>query len=67
MGLDLQQKKGSVASRATERRGLVLSHDIELIVIPLGVAGTVYKSAKKSLHQHLGVTGPALDTESRNL
>jgi hypothetical protein len=40
-------------------------YDIELIVIPLG--GTVYKSAKKSLHQHLGVTGPALDTLMRRL
>ena len=41
--------------------------EIQLAVIPLGVAGTVYTSAKKLLQESLGVSSPALDTLLRNL
>lgn len=41
--------------------------EIQLVVIPLGVAGTVYTSAKKLLKESLGVLSPALDTLLRNL
>ena len=41
--------------------------EIQLVVIPLGVAGTVYTSAKKLLKESLGASSPALDTLLRNL
>ena len=41
--------------------------DIQLVVVPLGVAGTIYTSAKQLIKDQLGVTGPALETLLRNL
>jgi hypothetical protein len=41
--------------------------DIQLVVIPLGVAGTIYTSAKKQIKEKLGVTGAPLETLLRNL
>jgi hypothetical protein len=41
--------------------------DMQLIVIPLGVAGTVYTSAKKQIKEKLGVTCAPLETLLRNL
>jgi hypothetical protein len=41
--------------------------DIQLVVIPLGVAGALHTSAKKHITEELGVTGPSLDTLLCNL
>lgn len=40
---------------------------VRLVVIPLGVAGTIYTGVTEDLQQQLGVWGPALKTLLRNL
>jgi hypothetical protein len=34
---------------------------VELVVLPLGVAGTMYNRVKRDLEDKLGVSGPALN------
>jgi hypothetical protein len=40
---------------------------VELVVIPLGVAGAIYNSSKELLKDKLGVAGPSQDRLLRNL
>jgi hypothetical protein len=40
---------------------------VELVVIPLGVAGAIYSSSKELLKDKLGVAGPSQDRLLRNL
>lgn len=40
---------------------------VELVVLPLGVAGTMYSSVKTDLQDKLGITGPTLNKLMRKL
>jgi hypothetical protein len=53
--------------QAIRRHSSATDTDIQLVVILLGVAGTVYTSAKKQIKEKLGVTGAPLETLLRNL
>jgi hypothetical protein len=53
--------------QAIQKHSSATNAEIQLVVIPLGVAGTVYTSVKKRIKEQLGVTGPPLDTLLRNL
>jgi hypothetical protein len=53
--------------QAIRRHSSEAESDIQLVIIPLGVAGAIYTSAKKQIQEELGVTGPSLDTLLRNL
>jgi hypothetical protein len=51
--------------QAIQRHSSATNTEIQLVVIPLGVAGTINTSAKKRIKEQLGVTGPPLDTHAK--
>jgi hypothetical protein len=53
--------------QAIQQHSSATDTDIQLVVIPLGVAGTVYTSVKKQIKEKLGVTGAPVETLLRNL
>jgi hypothetical protein len=53
--------------QAIQQHSSATDTDIQLVVIPLGLAGTVYTSVKKQIKEKLGVTGAPLETLLRNL